>query len=171
MNPYLLLGLGIAWLASLVGVGYWQHGAGADEERVAWQERELKQVTKAANRIRQIHEDARAKERKAAEDLAALAAQFEQEKADVTARKDRLIAQLRRGDIRLRFPTAGALPANRSPAGAAAAPAGERDGRAPTELPGPAAEFLLSLASESDEVVHQLSACQAIVRRYRQPPP
>lgn len=28
-NPWLLLGIVAIWLASLVGVGYWQHGAGA----------------------------------------------------------------------------------------------------------------------------------------------
>jgi len=35
MNPYLIIGLIVAWLASLTGVGYWQHGAGEDEQKVA----------------------------------------------------------------------------------------------------------------------------------------
>ena len=34
MNPYLILGGVLVWLASLVGVGVWQHGAGADGQKV-----------------------------------------------------------------------------------------------------------------------------------------
>lgn len=167
-NPYLLLAIGIAWLASVVGIGVYEHQAGAIAERVKWQVREAKQDVAANLKIRQLQDAARATEQRAAQDLAAVAERYEKEKSDVAASKDRVISDLRSGALRLRFPTATTGDAGRSQAAATAAGAGECDGRAAGELPQPVAEFLVSLASEADSVVVQLMACQAVVRQDRQ---
>lgn len=56
-------------------------------------------------------------------------------------------------------------------AGAAAAPdagAGRRDGEAGAELSAAASEFLLRIAGEADDVVRQLTACQAVVAADRE---
>src|SRR5438105_7063839 len=47
-NPYVLLGGVLLWLASLFGVGYWQHDAGIDEQKVVDQ-REFDRINTRIN--------------------------------------------------------------------------------------------------------------------------
>ena len=40
INPWLIVGVILVWLASLAGVGYWQRSDGQTVERSAWEIRE-----------------------------------------------------------------------------------------------------------------------------------
>lgn len=163
MNPYVILGAVVLWAISLFGVGHWQNNAGHEAERLVWQERANTELATANAKILQMENDARETEHQHSEEVAAAAAKYEKEKTNVIAQKDAAIASLRSGTLRLRDPYSPGIKTCGDPIGAIATATGGRDGGAPTQLSGETSEFLISLASEADEVVKQLQACQAIV--------
>lgn len=137
---------------------------GGADTNAAWQSRENTTLQKANARIVELEEDARRREATHAQDMAAAAAQYQKEKAHVEADRDRTIADLRSGALRLRIPIAAACAG--TVGGTAAAPgagAGRSDDPTTAELSAAAAEFLVGLAAEADAVVNQLTACQAVV--------
>lgn len=171
----------LKWLGALLVVaavviaiysyGRQQFGLGEGAEKARWLARENVELTTANAKITELQIAARATERDHAVRLAAVSAQYQEDLNHAQARKNRVIADLRAGAQRLRIPVASA-----GCAGAGGMPetgpgAGGRDGGATAELSQPAAEFLIGLASESDEVAHQLKACQALVRADREPSP
>lgn len=175
VKPYAVAVAGLLWLASLAAVGGWQHGAGQGAERLRWETRENTQLRNANATIKRLQDEARQKEHEHAGRLAGIAAQLEQEKQRETEKRDRLIADLRAANVRLRDPGAVTVRPGGCSSGETAAGAGERDGGAGSELHGPAAgvlsgeasEFLVRLSSEADEVARQLAQCQAVVRSDR----
>lgn len=172
-KPYAVAVAGLLWLASVAAVGVWQHGAGRGAERLGWETRENAQLRNANATIKRLQDEARQKEHEHAARLDGISTQLEQEKQRETEKRDRLIADLRAANVRLRDP--GAVRAGGCEAGATAAGAGERDGGAGSELQGPAAgilsgeasEFLVRLTDEADKVALQLLQCQAVVRSDR----
>lgn len=165
VNPYVLLGVGVgaAWLLSLAGVGYWQYGVGQDAERVEWQDRENEELRTANATITLLQNEARQTEQAHAKRLAETSGKYEKEKAHEIAKRERVIADLRSGAVRLRDPgTTGQRACGSEGCGIAAAP-GKCDGPAGGELSGQLAEFLVSEAGRADEVVRQLQACQEVV--------
>jgi hypothetical protein len=82
---------------------------------------------------------------------------------DVQARTERTIADLRAGNVRLRRELAEAACELSGPAPAA----GSADAGAAAGLWREAAADLVRLADECDVVVHQLSACQGLLRDYQ----
>ncbi|OBU85503.1 lysis system i-spanin subunit Rz [Chromobacterium subtsugae] len=107
---------------------------------------------------------ARMHERQVAADDAATAAAYEK---DLEDGKLELQAALARHAAALRLhqqqPAAG-----RGDLPAAAASAGQRDGAAPADFSAAHGDDALRLAAEADDVVRQLSACQALIRSDRQ---
>lgn len=100
-------------------------------------------------------------ERSKGKALAAIAAQYEKEKADVQATADRTIAELRSGHLRLRkLWTCPVAPAE----GATDATASELDGQA--ELREQGAVDLVRLAAEADA---QIRGLQAVIEADRRP--
>jgi prophage endopeptidase len=167
MKPWLILVTVLLWLASLVAVGVWQSKDGRDAERVVWQTRENEELRLANAKIIELNETARNAERKHAEQVAGLSARYEKEKADVGKTKDTIIAELRAGQRSLRDPGAAGLKTAGGGAGKTHAAAGQCDGGARSQLSQQTSEFLVSLASEADAVVKQLSACQDVIRADR----
>lgn len=167
MNPYALLTAGGLWLVSLIGVGYWQNSAGHTAERDAWQARENVQLVNANAKIIELNEVARKAERDHAERLATVSARLEQEKKHEAAKRDKIIADLRAGFVRLRDPGATSLYAIGGQGGTVTATTGKCDAGTGGELSVETAEFLVRLAGEADEIVDQLHACQDTVRSDR----
>lgn len=167
MNPYVIIGLIIAWGASLFGVGHWQNAEGHTEERVAWQAKDNQELAQANAKILTLEAAARDTEHRHAAEIDSVATTYEKEKANALAKKDSVIADLRSGALRLRDPYSLAFKASGGPTGAAPASSGQRDGGAGGELSVSTSEFLIGLASDADEVVKQLQACQAVVRSDR----
>jgi prophage endopeptidase len=168
MNPYLIIGLMAAWIASLVGVGYWQNEAGHVAERTKWQTRENNELREANAKILRLEEDARKAERDHGAVLAAISTHYEKELGDANKRREADHAAVRAGTLRLRDPNTAGLRACGSVMPETSPRAGGRDGRAPGELSGAAAEFLLDLAHDADNVARQLAACQGVVTADRQ---
>ena len=161
-----------AVVAAIYAYGQQQFGLGEKAERTAWLGRENTALTKANTRIKELEDQARikeledqarAREREHAQDMAAASAKYQEDLKHEKAAKDRAVADLRSGALRLRIPVA--CPDGAGGSGTAAPGPGTvgRDGETRAELSVQASEFLVGLASEADEVVHQLTACQAVV--------
>lgn len=140
-------------LATLVlGAAWWQWearfsagyaAAVADQARAA--DRTRADASERARRLEQQH----------AEDMAAIATRYEQEKRDATqAAYDRALADVRAGRVRLREHWRCPVPAAATPG----APAGERDDAA--GLREQAAARVVRIGAEADA---QLRACQAVI--------
>lgn len=121
----------------------------------------------AAQRIANAQAEARAIEQQRAADMAALTAAHQEALRHATADRDRVIADLRAGVVRVReqFTCNSASDAS---GGTEARASGQRDPEGTSRgLSAADAEFLLRIAAEADEIVHQLHACQAVIRSDR----
>lgn len=168
-SPTVLLVAGVAWLASLVAVGYWQNDAGHVAERVGWQEKDNKELRLANAKITELNNRERTKERESAERLAAVSDNYQRELKNAKDQRERDVSAARAGTLKLQFNPASVSPGG-SEAGSTAASAGRCDGAATSELPREITANLFALADDADEVVKQLSACQAVVRSDRKLP-
>lgn len=147
--------------------GQQQFGLGEKAERLKWLGRENTALTKANSRIKELEEQARASERKHAQDMADASTTYQKDLKHEKAEKDRVIADLRRGNLRLHIAVTSPVSAAGDSATAPGTRAARCDGETRGELSLEASEFLVGLASESDEVAHQLTACQAVVNADR----
>lgn len=161
---WLLLG---ALVVAIFAHGHHQFGLGEKLERAKWVARENTELLAANAKIKSLKDKYRQQEQDAATAIAVISSQYQRELNHVKTDKDRVIADLRVGAYRLRIPVASPLNTCGSLAAYAAPATGGRDGEARAELSGAAAEFLVGLASEADEVVHQLDACQAVLKADR----
>lgn len=140
----------------------YRHGVNTTD--TAWQAKWDKQAAQLATARADAERLARQAERDSAQAMATIDNAYQQGKADAKAEYDRVIADLRAGNVRLRerfkCPAANDLPgAGTSTGGSDAAEARglQRDD----------AEFLIREAERADAVVRQLQACQAIVNKDR----
>jgi hypothetical protein len=164
LNPYLLLGGVLLWLASLVGVGTWQHTEGVAEQKVEDQ-REFDRINAA---ITKQKSEATAKySAKQAEVIAVMAErdqfknQVEKERNEHRIETDALRA--RYAGLGLRFrPAEGAGPG--AGGGSAASPPGNPAGAvapAVVQLPDAVARNLRQLVFDADRLRDEYAACYA----------
>lgn len=163
MNPWVALSLVLAWIASVVGVGYWQHEDGVTVTEAAYSKRDNETLRKANIKIVELEQAARDDEQRHAADVNQIAGAYEKELQNVKTTKDATIAGLRAGAVVLRDPYSSAQRSAGGETRQVASRAGRCDGGASGGLSVPASEFLVGLASEADGVVEQLAACQQIV--------
>ncbi len=158
-------------LAAFNGHGRQQYQAGRQDERNNWLQRDNEALRIANGRIATLQQAAREKEQTHGKAMDGIAAQHQKDLKDARTEQDRVIADLRARNLRLRVPVIASTSAacRGGGAGIEAGPGtGQRDGEATAELSDAAAEFLVGLASEADDVARQLSACQAVVIADRQ---
>lgn len=163
INPWIILGVLIAWIGSLVSVGYWQNGVGEESERVIWQGKENKEIKDANAKILELTYTARDKENKHNVALNDVSKTYQEKLTNVDIEKDKFIAGVRNGTIVLRQPATRSEKAGGSIGSETIASASGRDGEARAELYDTTSEFLLSESARADKIVEQLNACQAVV--------
>lgn len=159
----------VGLLALLHFYGQHQFAQGEAAEHARWVVRENKALQAANAEISQLNQQARDQERQHAEAVAHISTQFQEQLHHVQSQKDSVIADLRAGAVRLRIPVnpaATSAACSGIPAEAFAS-ASRRDGETRADLSEAAAEFLIELASEADEVVHQLASCQTLLQADR----
>lgn len=169
MKFYVAAGLGVLALAALWGVDRYGYARGVATERAAWQARESTELAAANNTIDRLQREARTTEQQHARDIVDVSARYQRELANAKAKRVADLAAIERGDIRLRDPAAPGESPGCGDGAATATGAGRRDGGTPGELSPAATRFLFELTGDADDVAHQLAACQAIVRRDREP--
>lgn len=161
MNPWLILAVGIAWLASLWGVGSWQRDEGRTAERAVWQARDNAQLAAANRKITELTDQARDQEAAHQLRLADIAANIQQETTRHEADTRRAVAGAR--SLVLRDQPACPAGAGGGPEGPPVAGAGGGDGPAACELPAEAVRDLLALVLDADRDVRQLAHAQAVI--------
>lgn len=178
-NQLYVAGATLLVLVAIVVAGLWYIGkvkteafaAGEVAERGRWQARESEELRMAnaalvASRAKNVK-----LEQQAAQDLVALDEEHLQEVARVETAKDRFVADVVAGRIRLLDPGRAAGKAADCAGGpGAAAAAGERDAEAGGDLPAALRGRVVAgaeLAAEADEVTIQLTAAQRVIEVYR----
>ncbi len=162
MNPYLILGVVVACIAS----GFAGSKVGAKLERSEWQEKEIRQQAAYQAKYKELSDAARAKE----QEHVASTAKAQKEYQDAVTKMRRVYdaenARLRDGSLVLR------VPINPATCGSTAPEAGSdpsrSTGRATAELSGEIAQAIGRYGEEVDEVVNQLKLCQKIIVSDRQ---
>lgn len=167
MSLYAIIASILLWIASLIGVGYWQNGTGHTAERAIWQGKQNQELASANAAILEGEQRARESERLHAEKIAAVSSQYQEKLKNEQQKTADLVAASRAGALRLRDPGATAQ------AGASGVPettagASRCDGPATGQLSGAAAEFLLDFVGRCDAVANQLAAAQQIIRADRE---
>lgn len=150
-------------IGAFYAYGQQQFGLGEKAERTACFGRDNAALTKANDRIKELEDQARAKEHEHAQAMATASSKYQEDLKHEKTAKDRAIAALRSGDLRLRIPVACPEGAGGSTTAAPGPGAIGRDGETRAELSVQASEFFVGLTNEADEVVRQLTACQAVV--------
>ena len=166
MNPYFLLAAAVAWALSLAAVGTWQNDAGHTAERSDWQARENVELRTANVKIAELNNKVRADETAHATRLNTVSTEYQKDLKNAKAQREKDIAAARLGTLSLRFTPAHVDPGG-SGGGETASGASGCDGGTTGELPRPLTADLFQLVGDADEVVHQLQACQGVVRSDR----
>lgn len=167
MNPYLIIGLLVGWMASIVGVGLWQNDAGHIAERTVWQTRENTELRTANDKIISMQDSARRNEQMHAAALADVSTNYQKELNNANKQRVADLAAVRAGTLRLRIPVTHSIYSIGGSAAEIGAGASGCDGSERAELPNESAEFLLSEANRADQVVMQLTACQNVIIKDR----
>lgn len=166
MNPYVIIGLLIAWALSLAGVGAWQNDAGHTAERAAWQERENTELLTANAEIERLSTKARDDEADHAKRLSKISTDYEKRLEDAKTQRDRDVADAHAGALRLRFNTAG-KGAGSNTTGETGSGAGRCDGAASGELPREVVADLFALVGDANAVALQLAGAQKVIEEDR----
>jgi prophage endopeptidase len=161
--PWPWRALVIVLLLVAAGVVGWMDGATSEGKKALAREGEAQRVSMQQALLAQ--EQVRVIERRHAQSLAAISTDYERKINEATQLRAADRAALRAGSLRLRDP---GRPVGDGSGAQFAAGTGRCDGRAPGELSTEAAEFLLGLASDADDVAEQLAACQRVVTADRQ---
>jgi hypothetical protein len=165
-NPWLLLGVGLAWLASLASVGWWQRHDGALAERTTWQAREVLALTAANAKIKALNDAARDRESQHAAQMDAIGTWLAKETNDAQIRQRDAVRNARALVLRNQPACVGA---GGSEAGPPRPAASGGNGQAACELPAEIVRDMESLVFDADSDVRQLYACQQVVLKDRAP--
>lgn len=170
MNPYVILGVVVAFVLSNLGSYFYGDTQGHKVERSAWLAKENVELSAANAKILSLEKAARNAEAAHAAALNLVSTTYQGELNAARAETKRLADAAHDGAFRLRVhakceDSGGSGTAETLPS------AGRRDGQAGGQLPEPPlatlsasdSAFLIELTGEADEVARQLSACQAVV--------
>jgi len=155
-------------LTAALGLALWQrdvaNGLRKDISDHALEDE--RSAIRAQEAAKQAEAYGRERERIHVDEMAAISAQHEQEKLHALAEKDAVIAGLRDGTYRLRTRLAAAA-ATSGLAAQVGASASGGDGAAQNGLRIEDAGFFVRESERADDVVRQLTACQAVIQSDR----
>lgn len=167
INPWMILGVVLAWLASLVSVGGWQNHEGKVSERIVWQGKESKELSEANSLIQTLQTSAREKEYQKAEDTAQISKSYQAVLTAEGLKNEKIISDLRNGIIRLRQPSTPSPRTDSNTTSETTPATSGCNGETGSELSAGTSGFLYSKAARADKIVEQLTACQQIVTEDR----
>jgi len=150
----------IAGLVALGAAGYEGYQLGGDHVRAEYAARDIKQAKEAAALAQATQEKYRAQEQAHSQAVAAIANDYQGRLTDAQAKTAIALNAIRSGSVRLRDP--GAKACGDPAPGTPAAP-GRGNGDTAGGLSDQLATFLVSEAARADQVVLQLTACQAVI--------
>lgn len=165
-KPYLILGLVVILATSHLGALMFGRNMANNAAKAKLQketEAKLVQMRELMTENLRLSNEVRAKESAHASKLASVSQTYQEQLQNVRLEKDKFISSVRAGTVKLHIPKSTRPVSSYPTLGQVNATASRCDASAESELPRDVTEFLYSEASRADEVVNQLSACQAIV--------
>lgn len=165
MNPWVLLAVGAAWLASLVGVGYWQREDGALVATNACQAAQVKSIKATNTKIRELNDAARDREAQHAAQMDAIGKWLAKENQDAEIRQRDAVRNARALVLRNQ---PACVSAGGGEAGQARPAAGGSDAPAACELPATAVRTLFGIVDDADRGMRALAGCQAVALKDRE---
>lgn len=167
LNPWVLLAGVLAFVCAVTGAYFYGDHVGSVSTEAAYSERDNKALKDAQDKLAAANAATREKEKQHAIDLAAISKTYQEELQDVESTKNKTIAALRAGAIRLRDPGTVYAPHPTGSPAFSTAP-GRCNDRAGTELSTELAAFLTGEASRADAIANQLAECQTIIVKDRE---
>jgi hypothetical protein len=156
--------LALVIAAAAISAYNWAYKNGVQAERVVWQQSENSKLQEAIAHINGLNKKIRDAERAHAVELQTVSNNYQQGLKHEKQKFNDVVASYRAGTISLRDKhAASSAPTCAGFTAEIGTGAGRRDATEGANLSQPLAEFLIGLASEADEAVQQLTACQAIV--------
>jgi hypothetical protein len=158
LNKYLVYALIL--LATGIYCGIKGHSIGVKETNAVWLKKQVIEVSAAAQRLKELHEAARAKESLAVIEYKNVADKLQEAKDEIN-NMESTINQQRDAIVQLRF--GNALPTNRSESSTVTANTIQCGEKTVTELSREVFDYLYNEATRADEITEQLSACQSLL--------
>ena len=162
LNPTAWL-IGAIALALIGGTAYVTgRSDGRKVERTEWQAKENKAIIDVQTELAKVQLEKDTIERNAQKALVAASETYQKGLKNEQVRKDKVIADLRAGVIRLRDPgTSYTLSKDTLPG--VGATAGRCDGETGGKLSDELTTYLVTEANRADNIANQLTACQAVI--------
>lgn len=155
-------------MVAIAGAGWKGYSLGGDSVRAAYAERDIKAAAENAAKFQALSNEYREKEQALAGASAAVSKKYQKELANHETTKLAALAAVDAGTLRLRLTDPVECKTDRGSAAKTAATAGGRDGNAEGRFFGKDdSAFLVTIASEADAVVGQLTACQDLLESER----
>src|SRR6185437_11151043 len=127
LNPWVILAIVLAWIASVGAVGYWQNGAGHEAESAAWLQKDNADLKAANAKILALEEAARKAESEHQAKVAQLGIDYANHLKEERDQHDADVRAALAGSLRLRVPSSCPKQPDRSGAGQASPAPGGRD--------------------------------------------
>jgi prophage endopeptidase len=156
-----------AMLGLLVAVGLWQRHDGALSERVVWETRLAEENANNAKAILAAEEAARRKVTESETRQAVISKNYQRKLADARTKYKSIADAVSDGTFQLRDSSATAVCPNNGGTAEATPSAGRSDGAEGCKLSANTSRSLWYLATNADDIVEQLTACQAVVEADR----
>lgn len=164
LNKYLFIALLVGALIAFTGIKGFE--VGKKVERSAWQKKELAQITQAAEQLKQLHTEARAKESLATIQLQNITDQLIEAQNEIQS-KEAAINKLH-NDVAKLWLDPLALQACNSKNNATAASVGSNNEETITTVSTRLLENVYAKFGECDAIVNQLTAAQEVIKLDRE---
>lgn len=162
-RPWLIIGLIVILATSHLGALMFGRNMANNAAKARLQketEAKLVQMQALMTENLRLSNEVRAIESAHASKLASFSQTYQEQLQNVRFEKDKFISSVRAGTVKLHIPKSASA---YTTLGQVNVTASRCDASTESELPRDVTEFLYSEASRADEIVNQLTACQAVV--------
>ena len=159
-NPWMIVGA----LVLIIGSYFYGHHTGVEVTKADWEAEKATAAVEAANTLAKVNQEVRELEHLLANTQTKVEKVYVDKIREVQVERNSLSATAR--DVGLFIDAACPDNSNAMPS---AAPSPSSDnGTTKARLSGATAEALIAIAADADEITHQLTACQEILRNERE---
>jgi hypothetical protein len=159
-NPWIIIGA----LVLVIGAYFYGHHTGVQVTKADWEAEKATAAVEAANTLAKANQEVRELEHLLANTQTKVEKVYVDKIREVQVERNSLSATAR--DVGL-FIDAACSDNSNAVSGSATSPSSDNGGKK-ARLSGEAAEALITIAADADEIVYQLKACQEILRNERE---
>jgi hypothetical protein len=160
LNPWAIVGA----LVLVIGAFFYGRHTGAQATRADWEAEKVRLAADAAQALAKANQEVRELEQLLANTQTKVEKVYVDKVREVQVVKTEFIDVARSGGLFID----AQCPDRNDPLPSAATSSSSDHGKTKARLSAEAAEALIAIAADADEIVHQLTACQAILRDERE---